>query len=206
MPRPRYREDDKTAVDKIEEAFWECLREGPYSKITIASIVRKAHLNRNTFYYHFCDVDEMARCFVNERLVDPILPQLLEQFMRGEEELGALLERADFKARANRICLIASRNSSPELRDMLEGAIRAIWSGRFGVDFARVDAIDGVLLEFTLGGLLAIFASFAARGDSVDPGMFADPRLQALVRQNFARVVAIAERLPPIADGLPDSP
>ena len=50
------------------EAFWRCLGKTSYDKLTVAQIVREAGLNRNSFYYHFEDIDSMSRSVVAEVL------------------------------------------------------------------------------------------------------------------------------------------
>lgn len=45
---------------EISEAFWLLLEEMPYSRITVKAIVDRCRLNRNTFYYYFHDIPELA--------------------------------------------------------------------------------------------------------------------------------------------------
>ena len=40
MPRPKYKKNEKTAVEKIEDAFWELLETTRYSCITVAQVVK----------------------------------------------------------------------------------------------------------------------------------------------------------------------
>lgn len=44
----------------ISDAFWQILEEKPYSKITVQNIVEYCQVNRNTFYYHFRDIPDLA--------------------------------------------------------------------------------------------------------------------------------------------------
>lgn len=57
MPRPHYKKGDDTARDKLEAAFWDALAEGPYEGISVVGLCRAAGVNKNTFYYHFDNID-----------------------------------------------------------------------------------------------------------------------------------------------------
>ena len=56
----------------IREAFLDLLREKPYEKITVTDIVRRADINRSTFYAHYQDiwalVEECQREIVDHTL------------------------------------------------------------------------------------------------------------------------------------------
>ena len=53
MARPRKDQEGPTAVERMEEAFWEILAEKPYAQITVSEIAKRAQVNKNAFYYHF---------------------------------------------------------------------------------------------------------------------------------------------------------
>ncbi len=46
--------------EAISDVFWQILEEKPYSKITVQNIVERCQVNRNTFYYHFKDIPDLA--------------------------------------------------------------------------------------------------------------------------------------------------
>ena len=52
MARPRKDQEGPTAVERMEEAFWEILAEKPYAQITVGEIAKRAQVNKNAFYYH----------------------------------------------------------------------------------------------------------------------------------------------------------
>ena len=70
MSRPKYKTGEKDARGKIADAFWELIGERPYTEISVLDIVRKAKLNKNTFYYHYNGIDEMSKDIVEQSL-DP---------------------------------------------------------------------------------------------------------------------------------------
>lgn len=59
MPRPRH--DSRCCrQERLENAFWELLADRDYRKITVTDVVREAGVNRNSFYYHFSSLPELA--------------------------------------------------------------------------------------------------------------------------------------------------
>ena len=48
----------------ISDAFWQLLDEKPYNKITVQNIVERCQVNRNTFYYHFQNIQDLAECSI----------------------------------------------------------------------------------------------------------------------------------------------
>ena len=60
MPRPRLDCDTPSAIQRMINAFWHLLSERRYRNITVTDIVRRANVNRNSFYYHFNKLDELA--------------------------------------------------------------------------------------------------------------------------------------------------
>lgn len=55
----------KKTKEIIIDAFWQLLEEKPFNKITVQNIVERCALNRNTFYYHFQDIPNLAEYTVN---------------------------------------------------------------------------------------------------------------------------------------------
>ena len=60
MSRPPKTERDKMATVKIEKAFWSLLETEKYTDITVLRISQEAGINRNSFYYHYKDIDDLA--------------------------------------------------------------------------------------------------------------------------------------------------
>ena len=60
MARPRKDQEGPTAVERMEEAFWEILAEKPYAQITVGEIAKRAQVNKNAFDYHFDGVGALA--------------------------------------------------------------------------------------------------------------------------------------------------
>lgn len=60
MPRPRRDSEILPAKERLENAFWTLLADRPFGKITVTDVVHEARVNRNSFYYHFSGLPELA--------------------------------------------------------------------------------------------------------------------------------------------------
>ena len=50
----------------IKEAFIELVEVKGYDKVSVCDIAKKANINRNTFYLHYEDKDDLVRKILNE--------------------------------------------------------------------------------------------------------------------------------------------
>ena len=86
----------------IRQAFYECLKEKNFEKITVTDIVKKADVNRSTFYAHYPDVMGVV-----EEIQEEIL-EYTQQFMEGIE-FGALF--VDPKPYLNGLVKLVAENN-----------------------------------------------------------------------------------------------
>ena len=80
---------DDTARDKLEAAFWDALAEGSYEGISVVGLCRSAGVNKNTFYYHFDNIDELARAAA-ESLVETQFIYTVIEAIRGDAQTSRL--------------------------------------------------------------------------------------------------------------------
>ena len=76
MARPRKDQEGPTAVERMEEAFWEILAEKPYAQITVGEIAKRAQVNKNAFYYHFDGLGALAA-----QALDSMLPREMARML-----------------------------------------------------------------------------------------------------------------------------
>ena len=79
MARPRYEKSDETARERIVAAFWEELCETPFEKISTRGLISRAGVNKNTFYYHFENIDALAQ----EAIGNALPRELAESIVRS---------------------------------------------------------------------------------------------------------------------------
>ncbi len=53
----------------IKEAFFELVEEKGYAKVTVMDITKKAMINRNTFYLHYLDKEDLIDQILNENYI-----------------------------------------------------------------------------------------------------------------------------------------
>ena len=98
--------------DAIKKTFMELLNRKPISKITVKEIVAECGINRNSFYYHFNDM---------QHLIEVILTEEAERFVSLHKESDSiyehLLDAVDF-AIGNKTAVYHIYNSAN--REMFE--------------------------------------------------------------------------------------
>lgn len=154
LARPRYRPDDATARDRLADAFWRLLSDNPFAKLTVLALVREAGLNKNTFYYHYTDIDDLARTIV----ANTFHPEALQRLLAQLEATGGATPDSQLEQSFDRLCLIASDHSTPALQEMLKDALRDSWAGTLHIDPELLPLDKRLALEFAVGGVTAIFA------------------------------------------------
>lgn len=188
MARPRYKKNEKTAAEKIEDAFWKLLETTRYSCITVAQIVKLAGLNRNSFYYHFENMDDLAHTAVTDA-VSPAAVSVMVNAMNGEEDF-TITRTPQFKQSVDRFCLIAGKNSSYGLRAMLTDALEQAWCKIIHVDPAKFTKKDKVIVSYLLGGTLSAFAYCADNNIEVPMEEILRSGLSKRVRETLLEIAA----------------
>lgn len=184
MARPKYTAGETTAREKLESAFWNQLAEKSYSKITVASLVSEAGLNRNTFYYYFDSVDDMARAAFEETLV-PVFPLFAGQVLQLDIVAADVRLPEDFGERFNHLRLFI-RGDSPLLVSMVKDTLRTIWLDYFGIAYDELTMREMFLLEYMIGGALGMAA---CEVDDLSPQMLVDALYDSPLRRGVSETL-----------------
>lgn len=157
MPRPKKDQTELAAMPRIEKAFWKLLEEKPYSKMTVTDIIQEAGIHRNAFYYHFTSLEDMAQYLVKNAIVEN-LPAIIVSRLNGQEDFSEILNNPTYQQQYERICLVASDNSSIELIKILRDSVRHNWYKALGFDEKTVDDEVKIAVEFVMGGTMSMLA------------------------------------------------
>lgn len=157
MTRPIYRKGDETARDKLEEAFWEALAEGRYETMSVIGLCRAAGVNKNTFYYHFNNIDDLAESAATTLLTTAFL-DAVAQAVQGSITIPDSVSARDFSRKLDRLGLMATDEGSPRLKQRLKDAVGQAWSETFAIDPEALDIKERASFEFVLGGFLGVLA------------------------------------------------
>ena len=160
MPRPRRDSEILPAKERLENAFWELLSEREYRKITVTDIVRTADVNRNSFYYHFAGLPELADSAILHAVENTPIPSVPNEDFNPDTEwrkhVTALLRDPEQRQRLDRLALLAGPHSSPELVESMREFGRLTLISVLGLDADHLDLKTDLMLDFTVGGMLAV--------------------------------------------------
>ena len=160
MPRPRRDSEILPAKDRLENAFWELLAEREYNKITVTDIVRTADVNRNSFYYHFSGLPELADSAILHAVENMPMPGVpgrdFDPDTEWRKHVTALLRDPEQRQRLDRLALLAGPHSSSELVSSLKEFGRLTMISVLGLDADNLDLKTDLMLDFTVGGMLAV--------------------------------------------------
>nr|WP_303792458.1 TetR/AcrR family transcriptional regulator [Bifidobacterium catenulatum] len=160
MPRPRRDSEILPAKDRLENAFWELLSEREYNKITVTDIVRTADVNRNSFYYHFSGLPELADSAILHAVENTPMPGVpgrdFDPDTEWRKHVTALLRDPEQRQRLDRLALLAGPHSSSELVSSLKEFGRLTMISVLGLDADNLDLKTDLMLDFTVGGMLAV--------------------------------------------------
>lgn len=160
MGRPRKEEGTK-AIDLLERAFFRQLATSPFEKLTISGIAKVAGVNRNSFYYHYTDMNDLAVSAVSNLLL-PDIPRLVAAGLGpGSKELNSLLTGAVRHGNYRKLLTIIGPNSTAELRGILKQSVSELWLGAFGLTPEDLNEEESATISFVMAGAFDL-ASAAA--------------------------------------------
>ncbi|MBT1181936.1 TetR/AcrR family transcriptional regulator [Bifidobacterium sp. CP2] len=161
MARPKATE--RTAPEKMQEAFWTLLERKPYVQITISDITRESGLNRSAFYYHYTNIPELADDAIAAIYEQPDVTAFIAHIIRQDENIDALREYAlrfvdapERLASIRRLSLIAGPHGSTGLASQLKSYVVGIWLSVLSLDESRLNPGQRIVLEYASSGMLGI--------------------------------------------------
>ena len=160
MARPRYGDEEETARVKLIRAFWELLAETPYERIGARSVAARAGLNKNTFYYHFENMDALAREAMDGVLVKEIPAAIMAGIGGNRAPAGAVVAGIS-QDKAARLAILLSPNGKA-LQPKLSDVIADTWIGMLGNRGVPLGGDSLVMLRFASGGLVNILRGLGA--------------------------------------------
>ncbi len=171
MPRPRHDSELLPAKERMRNAFWALLEDREYRKITVTDIVHEAQVNRNSFYYHYGSLSELAddailqeventsiAQLVDETTDDHGIPSMNDDAVREHwhKRISAAINSSEHRTRLNHMALLAGPHSSPELMDSLRDFTRMTLFTALKLDESDMTLRSDLYIDFAVGGILAI--------------------------------------------------
>lgn len=164
MARPPKNAEGPSATERMEMAFWDCLKEMPFSEITVRDIVTRAKVNRNSYYYHYESMWDLAQASIEHARFASLACALLGDAPANDDADAVGQANAGF----DHLRALASENGNQRL---LEGAKQMVvgeWLAAFELDPEALPQNLRSSIDFMFGGLTALLAS----GDTEDLDAF----------------------------------
>lgn len=171
MPRPRHDSELLPAKERMRNAFWALLEDREYRKITVTDIVREAQVNRNSFYYHYGSLSELADDAILQEVENTSIAQLVDETTddhgipsmdddavreHWHKRISAAINSSEHRTRLNHMALLAGPHSSPELMDSLRDFTRMTLFTALKLDESDMTLRSDLYIDFAVGGILAI--------------------------------------------------
>lgn len=152
MPRPK--KDEQIALKKIEEAFWQLLEEEDYPKMTITRLSRLSHINRNTVYYHFEDLDMLTRWIVSKTVNRENVGIFLKSLLTYSPENPLDPSLLEITAKIH----LLAKSQAPFVRELLENTLIDGWTELFAIDVQALNEFEQNILRFCAAGITSMLA------------------------------------------------
>lgn len=171
MPRPRHDSELLPAKERMRNAFWALLEDREYRKITVTDIVHEAQVNRNSFYYHYGSLSELADDAILQEVENTSIAQLVDETTddhgipsmdddavreHWHKRISAAINSSEHRTRLNHLALLAGPHSSPELMDSLRDFTRMTLFTALKLDESDMTLRSDLYIDFAVGGILAI--------------------------------------------------
>lgn len=161
MPRPKKSESNASAVVKIEKAFWQLLKTEKYSDITVLRISQESGTNRNAFYYHYKNIDDMARKAFLRNADKDVSRALIAMLLSNSKDDNAMAELTIDSAiveHSRRIMLCAG-SDSPYLNSLVYDQLKKIWFDYMSIREDLLSTEEKIQVRFIFAGLVAVLGS-----------------------------------------------
>lgn len=148
------------ATVRIEDSFWKLLEEMSYSDITVLRISQESGTNRNSFYYHYKDIDDLARSAFINNIDDKISQALFTALLPGigNKKSSAPGLRAELLIHSKRIMLCA-RSDSLFLNRLVKDLLIKVWFDALGIDGSGLSPVEQLQVDFIFSGLVSVLGS-----------------------------------------------
>ena len=157
MARPPKNAEGPSATERMELAFWDCMKEMPFSEITVRDIVSRAKVNRNSYYYHYDSMWDLAQASVEHADFAAVARVLLEGFV-ADEAADADDVAAQAQKGFDHLRVLASENGNQRLLEDAKRSVVNEWLALFKLREDRLPSETRSSIDFVFGGVAALLA------------------------------------------------
>ncbi len=158
MARPVKTDPTASAEYKIETAFWALMERMDFSDITMQKLAEEAGINRNSLYYHYSNLQEVAEAMFAKVFTREVTAQFIEALLSNPTALISVVGPMQLPDRIWKIHLFA-KSESPLIRGMLKETLTGQWFQKLGVDPSSFSPADKLKLDYIVSGFLGLLGS-----------------------------------------------
>ena len=148
---------------RIREAFFQCIKEKPITRITVKELCDLAEINRATFYTHYSDPFDLMEKLEEETL-SSIREMLKEQPFYGEGGLLLTLLRMT-RDKTDETGLLSSRNADPNFGGRISALFYETYLPRMGEHLSNcTKEQQRAVYRFIAGGCSNLLTDWVNRG------------------------------------------
>lgn len=158
MARPKNNLGEDSAENRITEAFWKILQNGCYADITIKRLALEADVNHKTIYYHFGNVNELAKVAFDKNLSEAEPQILLSAVLKGNTNSVEFFGNERRFACFQRLRLFM-REDSAYLNRIARETVLSQWLQSVGKSEDDLSSEERTDLNIIISGLIAVLGS-----------------------------------------------
>ena len=160
MSRPKYTDYESTATARIKTAFWILLEETPFNNMTMQGLASKADVNRNTLYYHYSNLQEVALSAFQDIVSDDLSEVFMEIILTHPAEILNIWNPAELSHRIKKMHLFA-KSESPLLRSILKETLITHWFDKIGIRTDTLSPENQLQVDYIINGFIGILGNAA---------------------------------------------
>lgn len=160
MSRPKYTDYESTATARIKSAFWILLEETAFNNITMQGLANKADVNRNTLYYHYNNLQEVALSAFQDIVSEEMSELFMDIMLTHPAEISNIWDSTDLSNRIKKVHLFA-KSESPLLRSILKETLITRWFDKIGIRTDTLSLENQLQVDYLTNGFIGILGNAA---------------------------------------------
>lgn len=153
MARPRKDANEPDACERLREALWQLLGEEPFDRISVSELCQRAHVQRNTFYYHYEGIYDLVQDSIAHLPAAPVAQGLMETIASEEGDVASYILAPEQAEIVSKVMLIAGPHGSPLLMEAYKTRIWSVWTS-----LLDLPEKPPMVFDFAFGGLMTMLA------------------------------------------------
>lgn len=181
MARPKSRDYESSAIFKIKNAYWNLLERKGFSEITMKMLAKEAGINRNSLYYHYANIQEIATDAFREIISDESSMMFIDMLLDSPKDLTGQWDLLQLSERIRKLHLYA-KSDSPLLCSLLKESLIARWFQLVGIESRHLTQEDQLKMDYIANGFIGLLGN---------KSIALNPRLLAVFPESLVGKAAI---------------